>query len=217
MEEKDNPDKNTLKEIERQLERSSHFIHSSLELHINRINELEGQLHGLIEMLSENGQLDKSILNSISSKIQAEKIEKSEHLYNRTAIRMDPVEANMDNSPVNCEKRVHICKAVCCKMNFALSVEEIESGKIKWDLGQPYFLRHNSDGYCTHMDLEKMCCSIYEDRPRICRSYSCANDERIWNDFEKMELNHEWIEKNINVNISNIQNISMEPGLSFEK
>jgi hypothetical protein len=45
---------------------------------------------------------------------------------------------------VNCEERLHICKAACCQLDFALSVEEVESGKVKWDLGRPYFIRQDA-------------------------------------------------------------------------
>jgi hypothetical protein len=38
---------------------------------------------------------------------------------------------------------------------------------------------------------------VYADRPGVCRHYSCANDERIWKDFENMELNHEWLDANL--------------------
>jgi hypothetical protein len=31
----------------------------------------------------------------------------------------------------------------------------------------------------------------------VCRGYSCANDPRIWKDFERMELNAEWITANL--------------------
>ena len=35
------------------------------------------------------------------------------------------------------------------------------------------------------------------DRPGICRHYSRANEERIWSDFENMELNHECLDANL--------------------
>jgi Fe-S-cluster containining protein len=101
------------------------------------------------------------------------------------------------NCGFNCEERLHICKAVCCRLQFALSVEEIESGQMKWELGKPYYNRHHEHGYCHQMNLEKKCCSIYENRPSVCRKYSCANDKRIWKDFENMELNQEWIDENL--------------------
>ena len=38
---------------------------------------------------------------------------------------------------------------------------------------------------------------MYDERPRPCRRYSCATDDRIWKDFERMELNTEWIDANL--------------------
>ena len=38
---------------------------------------------------------------------------------------------------------------------------------------------------------------IYDDRPSPCRLYTCEHDERIWTDFEAMELNQEWIDANL--------------------
>ena len=35
---------------------------------------------------------------------------------------------------------------------------------------------------------------IYDDRPSPCRQYSCVGDDRIWKDFDAMELNQEWID-----------------------
>ncbi len=38
---------------------------------------------------------------------------------------------------------------------------------------------------------------MYEARPSTCKGYSCATDARIWKDFEKMELNTEWLSENL--------------------
>ena len=46
-------------------------------------------------------------------------------------------------------------------------------------------------GFFTHNGLSN------QDHPFVCRKYSCANDARIWSNFEKMELNQEWIENNL--------------------
>jgi hypothetical protein len=35
---------------------------------------------------------------------------------------------------------------------------------------------------------------VYHKRPGVCRSYSCAHDERIWKDFDNMVLNHEYLD-----------------------
>ncbi len=61
----------------------------------------------------------------------------------------------------------------------------------------PYFIRHEG-GCCTHKDKVSGACTIYENRPRVCSEYSCATDDRIWKDFDKMELNLEYIQEHFN-------------------
>lgn len=98
---------------------------------------------------------------------------------------------------VDCAARMHICHAVCCSLQFPLSAEEVEAGRVKWDLGHPYMIRDNTDGYCCHNDPAGGGCTVYEDRPAVCRHYSCASDERIWTDFEGMVLNTEWLSEHL--------------------
>lgn len=68
---------------------------------------------------------------------------------------------------------------------------------MRWDLGRPYAIRHESDGLCSHCDHTSRACGIYEDRPTPCKRYSCAGDSRIWTDFDAMELNTEWIAEHL--------------------
>ena len=68
---------------------------------------------------------------------------------------------------------------------------------MRWDLGRPYLNRRGTDGYCHQCDPGSHACGVYEQRPSVCRRYSCANDARIWKDFDAMELNHEWIDANL--------------------
>jgi hypothetical protein len=83
------------------------------------------------------------------------------------------------------------------KLDFPLSVEEVETGALAWDLGRPYLIRHEADGLRVHNDRATGGCGVYEDRPCPCRQYCCATDERIWKDFERMELNEEWLEEHL--------------------
>ena len=69
------------------------------------------------------------------------------------AIREDPVEPPEDEA-VDCDARMSTCHAVCCKLKFALSTEEVEQRIVKWDIGHPYIIRQNSNGYCCHNDAE---------------------------------------------------------------
>ena len=62
---------------------------------------------------------------------------------------------------VDCENRVHVCRAACCKLPLALSKEDVEEGALRWELGQPYMIAHTADGYCVHMDRETRRCGVY--------------------------------------------------------
>ena len=207
-----NDDVKIVQELERQLERSGYFTHSSLSNQAERINEIESFLYGLIDTLIDDGKVEKEKLEKVVKKVRTETVERKEHFHAGIAIRMDGEEKKKDDFvPVNCEERLPVCKGVCCKLNFALSVDEIEDGTAKWDLGQPYYIRHKTTGYCTHLDENKQCCSIYNNRPKVCKKYSCAADTRIWKDFEKMELNYEWIENNLKERKIQLRGLYMIP------
>jgi Fe-S-cluster containining protein len=42
------------------------------------------------------------------------------------------------------------------------------------------------DGACTHR--EGHFCSVYDNRPAVCRTYDCRRDKRIWSDYERRIL-----------------------------
>lgn len=210
-----------LAELSLQAERSSVHTQASLVNAFTRISNAEAVLNELLEALAENGvvrpeQLPLAIKRfggvtgrppeqgaddlGTSPPMDPEAAEEEEA---KLAIRWPGVvlRNETDDEPpsraVDCDARMHICHAVCCSLQFPLSAEEVDGGVVKWDLGHPYMIRHNSDGYCYHNDPETGHCGVYHDRPGVCHRYSCANDDRIWTDFEGMVLNTEWIEENL--------------------
>jgi Fe-S-cluster containining protein len=185
-----------LDRLERQVERGNLFAHTALSNNAERVNEAEAIVYGLTDLLIEKGAVTADEVFGAATRVRGEMEAKGETIGPGVALRVDE-EKGDSVVPVNCAERIHICKAVCCRLQFALSAEEVESGKVKWDLGRPYHIRQESTGYCTHNDPEKRACRIYHDRPTVCRRYSCAKDERIWKNFEEMELNEEWINENL--------------------
>lgn len=208
---KDNNKSSILDSFERQVIRGNLFTHSTIGRQSERINEIESFLFGVIDLLIEKKFIQKEEITRATEEIRKEMQEKGELAHAGVGIRIDKSDESRKEVPVNCDERIHICKAICCKLNFALSVEEIESGKIKWDLGQPYFIRHEKNGYCAHMDTKNHRCGIYKNRPSVCRKYSCATDKRIWKNFEKMELNNEWLEENLKEQKIHLQGLFMIP------
>ncbi len=65
------------------------------------------------------------------------------------------------------------CDAVCCRLTVILMPE---------DRVPPRFtavnergvevMAHNEEGWCAALDPLHMCCSIYDDRPAICRKFA---------------------------------------------
>ena len=187
-----------LARLERQIERGNLFTHTIVSQNADRIHEAESFLYGVIDVLIEKGMLTQDEVLQAARKVRQEMEDKGQTTGPGIALRIERDGTRQDDFvPVNCSERLHICKAVCCRLHFALTAEEVESGRIKWDLGKPYYIRHESTGYCHHLDRNSKGCTVYENRPGICRQYSCAQDERIWKDFDKMILNEEWIEENL--------------------
>jgi Fe-S-cluster containining protein len=187
-----------LRELERQVERGNLFAHSVMTDTVRRANENEAIVNGLVDLLIQHKVVDSDELLAVVNNVRTQIAEAGEAASVGVAVRVDkPGQSGTPTVPVNCEERIPYCKAVCCRLRFALSVEEIEDGPLKWDLGRPYYNRQGPDGYCQQCHSETKACGVYEQRPTVCRQYSCAGDTRIWNDFEAMEINQEWIDENL--------------------
>lgn len=90
-----------------------------------------------------------------------------------------------DLPDIDCEALFPLCKARCCRLTFALSLQDLDERVVRWDYGTPYKIGHRTDdSYCVHNVQGTGRCSVYEHRPGICRVYDCRKDKRIWTDFE---------------------------------
>jgi Fe-S-cluster containining protein len=179
-------------ELHRQVERGALFTHSALTNLSARINESDSFLYAIIDLMVRKGVMATEEIETFVQEVRRESIEKQETAHPNLSMRSD-IEGDNDYTPVNCEERWPVCKAICCKLDFALNAEEVEAGHVRWDMGRPYFIRHEQNGFCTHLNTVTKGCGVYGHRPGVCKKYSCAKDTRIWKDFEKMELNEEWI------------------------
>ncbi len=192
-----------LSSLEQQVERGSLFTHTAIGRQSIRLHEVESFTYGLIDLLFAKGVLSQEELAATVQVVRDQSVGRGEATGAGVALRLDTEE--LPSTPdviVNCAERMPICNSICCKLDFPLSAEEIESGAIRWDLGRPYHIRHNSQGYCTHRDAGSGFCGVYDQRPAICRGYSCATDTRIWKNFERMELNTEWLEEHLSGNMT---------------
>lgn len=195
-----------LEDLDRQLRRNSFFTQASFERHGRETRKVEAYVAGLLDVLFEKGLVDPAELGEKVKAKQAEEAEKASGDKTEAPEKMrdwPSIIIREDKSdlppvePVNCAERMHVCHAVCCQLRFPLSSDEIEAGKVKWDLGHPYVIRHSEEGFCVHNDRGTGHCNVYEDRPQVCQRYSCRNDDRIWKDFDNMVLNEEFLRERL--------------------
>jgi len=184
-----------LHELERQVERGNLFAHSALSEQASRVHEGDALVNGLVALLVQRGVVDADELMAAvdSARTAIESNGRSPSVD--VAVRVDREGPAQIEVEIDCEARIPYCRAACCRFHFPLSVEEIESGVMKWDLGRPYFNRHGAHGYCHQFDGETHGCGVYEQRPAPCRQYSCAGDARVWKDFDAMVPNTEWLDE----------------------
>ncbi len=90
---------------------------------------------------------------------------------------------------MGCEDRLYLCHAVCCRLLFPLSRQDLEEGKVRWDRWVPYLNEQLGDGYCCHLNRTTLQCNIWLQRPVVCRAFDCRSDRRIWLDFGNKIVN----------------------------
>ena len=166
------------------------YSYRQLDASLTRVYEASVHLYSLIELLISKGIIGIEELEE-GKKIAGKRLEES---YKKAGIgvRLQQTETDKyevsEEIQIDCESRMHICRAACCRLSFSLSTQDIYEG-IRWDLGNPFMNVIGESGYCVHLQPDVLRCTIYEQRPAICRKYDCRNDQRIWLDFDKMVIN----------------------------
>ncbi len=91
----------------------------------------------------------------------------------------------LEGADIDCASLVHLCHARCCSFSFELTTQDLDEGAVRWEIDQPYVIRHEADGQCTHLDRAGAGCTIHAKRPAVCRTYDCRQDRRVWIDFDQ--------------------------------
>lgn len=167
------------------------YCHSRLNSNTTKLLESASFLYALIEVLEEKGLVKIDELEEKKRDVATRLLES--YLDRGMGVAMQEDERDKyvfsETVDIDCASRVHLCKAACCRMSFALSQQDVEEGVVKWDLGRPYLIAQDSDGYCRHLDRESNRCTVREQRPLPCRGYDCRCDKRVWVDFEQRIIN----------------------------
>jgi hypothetical protein len=189
-------------ELEQQLRHSSYFVQAVLEQQGKLTAKLDAYVTGLLDVLIDRGVVEpEALLQAVERNRQQHDEDVAARADDRTLPSWPTVLVRDDGAvgpegatitEVECAERLSICHAACCSLPFPLSAAEVEGGKVKWDLGHPYMIRHDDHGCCVHNDRATGGCTIYADRPAVCRGYDCREDERIWKDFGAKILNEDF-------------------------
>lgn len=166
-----------------ELERGLHFAYIMMMLSREQGNEAIAILRALTTLLVSKGLIEQEELQGAlgSAREEVEKVLMPKVHLAEMGDKYEPSQ----NIEIDCEARIPLCHARCCSLRFFLTKQDLEEGVARWDYGNPYWMKYDSDGYCTHNDKATRFCTIHAKRPHVCRTYDCREDPRIWIDFEK--------------------------------
>jgi Fe-S-cluster containining protein len=162
------------------------YTHQRANANTGKVLEVASFAYAVIELLVERGMLSTEDVDERKNAVADRLVEKFRD-HGMGVVRTEPEidKYSFDGGVViDCENRIPICRAACCRLSFALSRQDVEEGELRWDFGRPYMIAQGEDGYCGHLDRESHHCGVYQHRPVPCRAYDCREDKRIWADFE---------------------------------
>jgi Fe-S-cluster containining protein len=164
------------------------YAHNRANTNTGKLLEVTSFAYAAIEVLAEKGFISIEELDE-RKKVVAERLTEAFREEGMGVIRAEPDldKYTFEGGPgaeIDCASRYELCHAACCRMQFALTRQDVEEGVVKWNFGKPYMIRQEQDGYCTHLDRGTCACTVYAERPVPCRGYDCRKDTRIWADFE---------------------------------
>lgn len=75
------------------------------------------------------------------------------------------------------------CAAVCCRLTVVVTADDVVPPDLLARTADGVdVMARGADGWCIALDRSRMCCSIYEQRPGVCRKFAMGGpycrDER---------------------------------------
>jgi hypothetical protein len=167
------------------------YAHSRANANTSELCDTSATVEALVELLADAELLDRDALDG--RRREASERLRREYLERGMGVAMQEFDVSKyafdGGAEIDCEARLPLCGAACCRLPLALSPEDVREGVIRWELGRPYLIAREDDGYCTHMERGTHRCGVYAQRPIPCRGYDCRQDARIWLDFDARVVN----------------------------
>jgi hypothetical protein len=146
-------------------------------------------VQSLLHVLLEKGIVAREELDTVYPQMQHALAELRTAQHGAGPRMTQPLEGYPEPTGLDCAAHHPTCEAACCtSFSVVLTPEEAASGKYMWDVAFPYRLLTNAAGTCVYLDEDKRRCTIWADRPLVCRSYDCRTDDRIWSDYPTRNL-----------------------------
>lgn len=167
------------------------YTHTRLNANTTKTLEATAFLYALIELLDERGIVTIEELDE-RKRIVGQRLLEQLRRSGDGVVLQDAAEDKYDFAgavAIDCSSRLSLCRAACCRLPFALSKQDLSEGIVQWNLGQPYWIAQDGDGYCCHLHRNGYGCTVYEHRPLACRGFDCRQDTHIWLDFDRMIVN----------------------------
>ncbi len=166
------------------VERGLRFNHVVAHQTRAKLGELSASFYALVETLIARGVVPVDDYEKRrEGTLQREQAKAQQELSPQ--ISTIPDKYKLEQLPqIDCDARLHLCKARCCTLRFPLSVQDLDERIVRWDYAKPYQIGRRDDGYCVHNEPGTCHCNVYDHRPGVCRQYDCRKDKRIWIDFD---------------------------------
>ena len=173
-----------LRNTQREIERTQRWVRHCL-----------ARLEALTAVLEEQGVVAQEALTTREQRFLSALVN-DEYSRGGLGVALDRRDEDKYKAPeatVDCDGRWPVCRAICCYiLSFAISKQDVTEGVVRWDADWPYRIAREPDAKCVHLNRETCQCTLREHRPRICRTYTCRRDRRIWKDFDGMVLS-DWV------------------------
>jgi Fe-S-cluster containining protein len=169
----------------REVEGGLRFAHAMMMQTKSDLVELSATVYALFEELLSRGYLDVPSVDRRRGKVKERELERQQR---QAHVELDTTRDKYALTvlpEIDCASLIPLCKGRCCKLQVALSFQDLDERVAQWDYEKPYRMRKAPSGYCVHCDQTTRSCQIYQHRPAVCRTYDCRHDKRIWLDFER--------------------------------